>query len=203
MFNFSTFHFSDPNNLIQSIIAIIGDNDPRSFLFSLTQKFQYFRCCDEAYVTNPQNDVCHNQAVISKYYNLTEFIGNNPIMNVTAVTWDSVKENFECLEIKSFFTYDELYGLNINLLWLFLSALLFVGILILIETGLLRRLWNSSPKKVIEKLFMTSKLRIFFEFFDFPLIFLSIFIFYLFFIFSLGIYFLRSLNFSAKNGIYS
>ena len=82
-------------------------------------------------------------------------------MNVTAVTWDSVKENFECLEIKSFFTYDELYGLNINLLWLFLSALLFVGILILIETGLLRRLWNSSPKKVIEKLFMTSKLRIF------------------------------------------
>ena len=142
-------------------MTIIGTNDPRSFLFSLTQKFQYFRCCDEAYVTNPQNDVCHNQAVISKYYNLTEFIGNNPIMNVTAVTWDSVKENFECLEIKSFFTYDELYGLNINLLWLFLSALLFVGILILIETGLLRRLWNSSPKKVIEKLFMTLKLRIF------------------------------------------
>ena len=158
---FFNFSISDPNNLLGSILTIIGDNDPRSFLFSLTQKFQYFRCCDEAYVTSSENDVCHNQAVISKYYNLTEFIGNNPIMNVTAVTWDSVKENFECLEIKSFFTYDELYGLNINLLWLFLSALLFVGILILIETGLLRRLWNFSPKKVIEKLFMTSILRIF------------------------------------------
>ena len=78
-------------------------------------------------------------------------------MNVTAVTWDTVKDNFECLKIKSFFTYDELYGLNINLLWLFLSALLFVGVLILIETGVLQRLWNSSPKKVIEKLFMNPK----------------------------------------------
>ena len=149
-----SFSFLDPNNLPGSILAIIGTNDPQSYLFSLAQKFQYFRCCDEAYVTNPQNDVCHNQAVISKYYNLTEFIGN---FTGQPVSWDAVKENFECLEIKSFFTYDELYGLNINLLWLFLSALLFVGVLILIETGVLQRLWNSSPKKVIEKLFMNPK----------------------------------------------
>ena len=145
------FSFPDPSNIFGSFENITGSsdyNDWLKFFGNTIQKYQYFRCCDESYVTDSQNDICHDQAVISKYYNLTEFFGTfNP-----QADWDLVKQNFKCVDIQSFFTYDELYGLNINLLWLFLTALLFVGVLILIETGVWQRLWNSSPKKVIEKL---------------------------------------------------
>lgn len=151
---FSDRFADDPLTVIGEISA-----NPQQFT-SLANSFQYFRCCDEQYVSEAQNDLCHNETLIHTYEDFTNLIYS--ILHRPELNWEIIKKNFECLEIQSFFTYDELFGLNINLLWLFLTALLFVGILILIETGLIERMWSvicstNSPAKVsrtrkIEKL---------------------------------------------------
>ena len=53
-----------------------------------------------------------------------------------------------CLKIQSFFTWEELDGLNICFMWMLGSAVLFIGILVLIETGVIKRILSGSSSKV-------------------------------------------------------
>ena len=53
-----------------------------------------------------------------------------------------------CWKIKSFFTWDELNGLNINFVWMFGLTLFYIVILVLIETGLLKRILSGRTSRV-------------------------------------------------------
>ena len=53
-----------------------------------------------------------------------------------------------CWEIKSFFTWDELNGLNINLMWMIGTTIFFIVILVFIETGLLKRILSGKTSRV-------------------------------------------------------
>ena len=53
-----------------------------------------------------------------------------------------------CVEIKSFFTWDQLNGINICLIWMFGCSVLYIGILVLIETGVIKRILSGSKNIV-------------------------------------------------------
>ena len=53
-----------------------------------------------------------------------------------------------CIEVISFFKWDSLNGLNISFMWMLGSGLLFVGILVLIETGIIKRILAGKSKMV-------------------------------------------------------
>ena len=53
-----------------------------------------------------------------------------------------------CIEVISFFKWDSLNGLNISFMWMLGSGLLFVGILVLIETGIIKRILAGRSKMV-------------------------------------------------------
>ena len=61
-----------------------------------------------------------------------------------------------CLEQKSFYTYDKLEGINESLWWLFGTAVLYLGILIMIEFGIISmirsRIFRSTPTQPVAKI---------------------------------------------------
>ena len=79
------------------------------------------------YNHNPSLQLCHNLPI--------------PI-NGTIVFQDL------CLQIQSFFTWDELNGLNICFMWMIGSSVLFIGILVMIETGIIKRLFSGKSNRV-------------------------------------------------------
>ena len=62
--------------------------------------------------------------------------------------FNGMKPEDVCLKIQSFFTWDELNGLNICFMWMFGSSVLFIGILVMIETGIIKRLFSGKSNRV-------------------------------------------------------
>ena len=65
-----------------------------------------------------------------------------------------------CLEQKSFYTNDKLEGINESLLWLFGTAVLYLGILVMIEFGIISmirsRIFRSTPTQQVTKIHASS-----------------------------------------------
>ncbi len=85
-------------------------------LANYPQLVSYIRCCQEPYVN--VTDLCDNPILI-------------------ALLGDIAK----CHETKSPYTWDPLYGINIDLVWLASMALLFMNILVSFELGITKRVW--------------------------------------------------------------
>ena len=83
----------------------------------LRSKVAYLQCCEMKYVDDEKLDLCDHKPYV-------EFAGGFG----------------KCHEIKSFFTWDKLNGLNTNFLFMFGTSLLFIVILVLIETGVIKRI---------------------------------------------------------------
>ena len=114
------------------------------------------------------NNVCINNVDSTTLTNICQRAKNGEIANelrsyIQCCSTEYVSEDLAicdkfpwslaggCLEQKSFYTNDKLEGINESLWWLFGTAVLYLGILVLIEFGIISmirsRMFRSSPAK--------------------------------------------------------
>ena len=118
----------DPNTL-KDICQTAKDVYPKFWLIPQNY-YNYITCCTEEYVPN-DIAVC----------NLYDFQPPLP--------------SSKCHEITSMYTFDKLDGINESLLWLCGTCLLYMGILVLIESGIIRFLISRS--RSIQRVNKTNK----------------------------------------------
>ena len=114
---------------LKDICKLAKDRNAAEFLNNPSY-FSYIPCCDEKYVPK-ELAICSDVPDVLKPF-------------ITSST---------CHEVTSLYTFDKLNGINEGLLWLTSTCLLYMGILVLLESGaiqfLISSVINSSIKRVI------------------------------------------------------
>ena len=108
----------DPDFLNQ--VCVLAKDDPMQFM-------------------NNQNLLAYIQCCQSPYVNFT-LCGTNTTIAGFDFTYPA------CHETKTPYSWDELNGINIDLIWLASMAVIYYGLLVLIEMGITKKVWTQIVK---------------------------------------------------------
>ena len=159
--------------------GLLEISDVVRYIFSFIPSFSFAYSISALIDIQTVNNVCINNVDIdslkdicqlAKDQNVAEFLNNPSYISyvpccdekyvpeelaICTDAFESFTKSLSCHEVTSLYTFDKLNGINEGLLWLTSTCLLYMGILVLLESGAIQFLISSVINSSINRVTVT------------------------------------------------